>query len=217
MPLPNSAPDTKCKRSVESSFTEHLSSPRRITSSSSLPDISILSSEMATTENKSNNQNPSSTLWTPATKGLSSLSPDPQKNLDSSKSEHKPMGELQTSMINELIVKTINSQAFIGAFAPLIASTITPHIQVIVQSCIQPILSSIQEQQKNIEDQNEQIQSLKQINSDLQQRMEDLECGLDNLEQYGRRTSLRFHNVPIPAAPGSEDEEEVAPDTAEAY
>ncbi|XP_062569647.1 uncharacterized protein LOC134231686 [Saccostrea cucullata] len=123
-----------------------------------------------------------------------------------------PGGELQTSMINELIVKAINSQAFIGAFAPLIASAITPHSQVIVQSCIQPILSSIQEQQKDIEDQNEQIQSLKEINSDLKQRVDDLECGLDNLEQYGRRTSLRFHNVPIPA-PGSEDEEEVAPDT----
>ena len=33
--------------------------------------------------------------------------------------------------------------------------------------------------------------------SELKQRVDDLEFGLDDLEQYGRRTSLRFHNVPV--------------------
>ncbi|XP_061165043.1 uncharacterized protein LOC133174018 [Saccostrea echinata] len=207
MSNPNSAKDTKRKRSSELSFTEHSSSRRRITSSSSLPDISNLSAEMATNSDLSQPQNPSSSPLTPSSKVLSSASPDPE-NSGSSVSIVDSNGEIQTSTINELIVKAINSQAFIGAFAPLIASAITPHIQLIVQSCLQPILSSIKEQQKDIEDQNEEIKFLKQSNTDLKQRIEDLEYGLDNLEQYGRRPSLRFHNVPLP-----DPDEDVATDT----
>lgn len=42
------------------------------------------------------------------------------------------------------------------------------------------------------------MEILKKSKSELQQRVDDLEYDLDNLEQYGRRTSLRFHNVPKP-------------------
>ena len=37
---------------------------------------------------------------------------------------------------------------------------------------------------------------MKKSNSKLIERVGDLEFGLEDLEQYGRRTSLRFHNVP---------------------
>lgn len=109
-----------------------------------------------------------------------------------------PKGEIKTSVLNELIVKSINSQAFIGAFTPLTAAAIAPQIQLIVQSCIQPLIISVKELQKDFEEQNEEIETLKKSNAELQQRVDDLEYGLDNLEQYGRGTSLRFHNVPKP-------------------
>ncbi|XP_062588513.1 uncharacterized protein LOC134250176 [Saccostrea cucullata] len=191
------AKDTKRKRSSELSFSEHLSSRRRITSSSSLPDISNLSAEMATNFENSQSKIPSSSPLTPTSTVLSS-SPDPNKSTGSSTAIVDSNGEIQTSAINELIVNAVHSQAFMGAFAPLIASAITPHIQLIVQSCLQPILSSIKEQQKDIEEQNEEIKTLKESNDELKRRVDDLEYGLDNLEQYGRRPSLRFHNVPLP-------------------
>lgn len=86
-------------------------------------------------------------------------------------------------------MKSINSQAFIGAFTPLTAAAIAPQIQLIVQSCIQPLIISVKEQQKDFEEQNEEIETLKKSNAELQQRVDDLEYGLDNIEQrkYGIR------------------------------
>lgn len=100
-----------------------------------------------------------------------------------------PKGEIKTSVLNELNVKSINSQAFIGAFTPLTAAAIAPQIQLIVQSCIQPLIISVKEQQKDFEEQNEEIETLKKSNAELQQRVDDLEYGLDNIEQrkYGIR------------------------------
>ena len=71
----------------------------------------------------------------------------------------------------------------------MIASAITPHIQLIVHSCVQPLMETIK-------DQKNAIKELKESNSKLIERVSDLEFGLEDLEQYGRRTSLRFHNVP---------------------
>lgn len=119
------------------------------------------------------------------------------KDSDSVVSIVGPAGEIKTTVINQLIVKAINTQAFIGAFASMIATAITPHIQLIVQSCIQPILTTLKEQQHCIVEQKAEIKSLNETNSELKQRVDDLEFGLDDLEQYWRRTSLRFHNVPV--------------------
>lgn len=140
---------------------------------------------------------PSSSIlspWPPTSTGILSSSPDPTTNV----TIVGPKGEIKTSVLNDLIVKSINSQAFIGAFTPLIAAAIAPQIQLIVQSCIQPLINSVKEQQKDTEEQNDEIEILKKSKSELQQRVDDLEYDLDNLEQYGRRTSLRFHNVPKP-------------------
>lgn len=142
----------------------------------------------------------------PTSIGLLSSSPDPMSNV----TIVGPKGEIKTSVLNELIVKSINSQAFIGAFTPLIAAAIAPQIQLIVQSCIQPIIISVKEQQKDLEEQNEEIETLKKSNAELQQRVDDLEYGLDNLEQYGRRTSLRFHNVPKPGTDEADADTESA-------
>lgn len=131
--------------------------------------------------------------WPRTSTGLVSSPPNSMSNVTIG-----PKSEIKTSVLNDLVVKSINSQAFIGAFTPLIAAAIAPQIQLIVQSCIQPLINSVKEQQKDIEEQNNEIEILKKSKSELQQRVDDLEYDLDNLEQYGRRTSLRFHNVPKP-------------------
>ena len=115
---------------------------------------------------------------------------------DSVVSIASPDAEIQTPVINELIVKTINTQAFIGAFAPMIATAITPLIQLTVHSCFQPILTFLKGQQHCIIEQKAEIKSLTETNSELT-RVKDLEFGLNGPEQYGRRISLRFHNVPV--------------------
>ena len=92
--------------------------------------------------------------------------------------------EIKTTVINELIVKAITTHAVIGAFAPMIAT-----VHVFVQSCFQPILTTLEEQQHCL---IEQKAEFKPLNSELKQRVEDLEFGPDDLKQYGRKTYLRF-------------------------
>lgn len=71
---------------------------------------------------------------------LLSSSPDTMSNV----TIVGPKGEIKTSDLNDLIVKSINSQAFIGAFTSLIAAaTPPPPIQLIVQSYIQPLVSPV--------------------------------------------------------------------------
>lgn len=147
---------------------------------------------------------PSSSIlspWPPTSTGELSSSPDPTANV----TIVGPKGEIEPSVLNDLIVKFINSQAFRGAFTPLIAVAIAPQIQLIVQSCIQPLINSVKDQQKDIEEQNNKthVEILKKNKAELQQRVVGLEYDLDNLEQYGRRTSLKFHNVP---KPGTDEE-----------
>lgn len=70
---------------------------------------------------------------------LLSSSPDTMSNV----TIVGPKGEIKTSDLNDLIVKSINSQAFIGAFTSLIAAANPPPIQLIVQSYIQPLVSPV--------------------------------------------------------------------------
>lgn len=103
---------------------------------------------------------------------------------DSVVSIASPDAEIQTPVINELIVKTINTQAFIGAFAPMIATAITALIQLTVHSCFQPILTILKGQQHCIIEQKAEIKSLTETNSELK-RVKDLEFGLNGPNNMG--------------------------------
>ena len=171
----------KRKRSTDSCVGEQ-NSRRRLTSASSLPDISrnYTDSDMSSFRSSVGEDTPPSS--SPVHAKSNASDPDSVCVVGTK-------GDIKVSVINELIIKAINTQAFMNAFAPMIASAITPHIQLIVHNCVQPLMETIK-------DQKNAIKELKESNSKLIERVSDLEFGLEDLEQYGRRTSLRFHNVP---------------------
>lgn len=117
--------DSKRKRSMELSFTEHQStSRRRIISSSSLPNIYNSSFEMALND-KQGLPTPSLSVPSHCPLHLSAYC-RPLQTPMSNVTIVGPKGEIKTSVLNELIVKSINSQAFIGAFLHLSQRQLLP-------------------------------------------------------------------------------------------
>lgn len=66
-----------------------------------------------------------------------------------------------------------------------------------VQSVFQKLNSTIQEQAKEITDLKKSLEKAEETKTDLQKQIWCLEESVDDLEQYGRRNSLRFHNCPV--------------------
>lgn len=62
----------------------------------------------------------------------------------------------------------------------------------------QKLKSTIRKQAKEITELNELLEEAEETNTDFQNHIWCLEKTLDDLEQYGRRNSLRFHNCPLP-------------------
>ncbi|CAC5422940.1 unnamed protein product [Mytilus coruscus] len=136
------------------------------------------------------------------------------KDLETSPSHddnHIPLAEhiLAKSIENETVFKlsevvcaTLNNQAFINTIIPMIAEKIMdqvkPKIIVIVDDRIQPYIDTIIQdkdalilQEAELKKQSDEIKSLKSMLVKVEYRTEEQ-------EQYSRRTSLRFHNVPVP-------------------
>ncbi|CAC5412848.1 unnamed protein product [Mytilus coruscus] len=124
---------------------------------------------------------------------------------------HMPLAEhiLAKSIENETVFKlsevvcaTLNNQAFINTIIPMIAEKIMdqvkPKIIEIVDDRIQPYIDTITQnkdalilQEAELKKQSDEIKSLKC-------KLVKVESRIEEQEQYSRRTSLRFHNVPVP-------------------
>ncbi|CAG2189336.1 unnamed protein product [Mytilus edulis] len=136
------------------------------------------------------------------------------KDLETSPSHddnHIPLAEhiLAKSIENETVFKlsevvcaTLNNQAFINTIIPMIAEKIMdqvkPKIIEIVDDRIQPYIDTITKnkdalilQEAEMKKQSDEIKSLKS-------KLVKVESRIEEQEQYSRRTSLRFHNVPVP-------------------
>ncbi|CAG2216653.1 unnamed protein product [Mytilus edulis] len=136
------------------------------------------------------------------------------KDLETSPSHddnHIPLAEhiLAKSIENETVFKlsevvcaTLNNQAFINTIIPMIAEKIMdqvkPKIIEIVDDRIQPYIDTITQnkdalilQEAEMKKQSDEIKSLKS-------KLVKVESRIEEQEQYSRRTSLRFHNVPVP-------------------
>ena len=104
--------------------------------------------------------------------------------------------------LSEVVCATLNNHAFINTIIPMIAEKIMdqvkPKIIEIVDDRIQPYIDTITQnkdalilQEAEMKKQSDEIKSLKS-------KLIKVESRIEEQEQYSRRTSLRFHNVPVP-------------------
>ena len=148
-----------------------------------------------------------------------------EENVDTNKAKTKSISfqdMITTSLKNEDVINQIAPK-----LAPTLAEILKPFIQETIVSCvattvestmqrvkaelIAPIMSSLSEQSREIEilkksisDKNDTIETLKvkfskqdKAISEMNKQIDTVSSELDNLQQYGRRGSLRFFNVPL--------------------
>ncbi|XP_045188032.2 uncharacterized protein LOC123545791 [Mercenaria mercenaria] len=120
-----------------------------------------------------------------------------------------PKDSLQGNDINmsDLVKSAICNKEVMEA----ISAALVPLLTVVFESMLRPINDKVDAQSKGLSSLNkkldEQKQSVQEVREEnrkvkmhlreAEERIDSLEKSLDDLEQYGRRTSLRFHRVPI--------------------
>ena len=136
--------------------------------------------------------------------------PDLAKMHDESKSAVPLYMHGKTYNVIELVKNAVCSSTCLDA----ISTSIAPSVNDILVTALQPLIDRLDKQNETlnlmsskIESQNTIINNLETTNKTLtkdldsaKKRIHTLEKGLDDLEQYGRRSSLRFHRVPITSA-----------------
>lgn len=149
---------------------------------------------------------------------MNSMNDNENENLNSSSN---PQGDLQPPLIKsneqtyslpELIANAFKKQTFMNQLVPIIAESLKPVIAEAVQSAFAILHKTIQDQTKTIDTQSKQIDKLSKqlnechdVNQDLQQQIWRLQDTVDDLEQYGRRNSLRFHNCHVPQGKSTDE------------
>ncbi|KAK3107826.1 hypothetical protein FSP39_023043 [Pinctada imbricata] len=108
-------------------------------------------------------------------------------------------GDGQSVSFSHMLMSTLSSPSFMSTFAPSLAHAMGPFISAAVSSAVKPLQDKVDAQEKVISEQRNQIDQLRNDNEFLYGQTQDLESKIEALEQYGRRTSLRFHNVQIPS------------------
>lgn len=114
----------------------------------------------------------------------------------------------KTYSLGELVKSAVCSREVLESISDAITPSLTKVFEVIVQPLNKKVelnSADISVMQKTIDSQNSKINELKKENrylrtrlEEAEERFENLEKNMDNLEQYGRRTSLRFHRVTLP-------------------
>lgn len=128
----------------------------------------------------------------------------------------------------DMVYQTFNTQSFVESMAPVLATIMAPIIQSTVSVAITelkegvlgPLMETngklsetvqaqtdiINQQKHLLNSQQDHIDKLESNLKDLYVSNEDLIYKLNDLEQYGRRNSVRMYNVPIPNQLQSETE-----------
>ena len=119
--------------------------------------------------------------------------------------------------LQEMILKAISSEQFTTKLVPILAPllseaigdlikpVISMSINAAVKEATEHLQAQITQQQQVIDKQNERIIILQSRCAEIESNSNKTEYHLDNLEQYTRRNSLRFINMPI-ANPKSTDD-----------
>ena len=148
------------------------------------------------------------------------------------KSDTVPGYQISMHDLTRMVMQTMSHPEFQDTFAPIVASVLSPMVNKSIQEALKPLQTQVNQQQFLIESQQSDLDArkmeigiLKAANKsletkvdklqrtvyeldalDLGSRVQELDDGLDELEQYGRRNSLRFHNVLVPEGETDTDE-----------
>lgn len=103
----------------------------------------------------------------------------------------------QTINLTQLIHATLTAPGFISGLVPSLASALAPAIGQQITAIMAPFTAQIQQLTKELTTVKQANVVLKGKVDTLEETVQKLETSLEDLEQYGRRTSLRFHGVPL--------------------
>lgn len=105
--------------------------------------------------------------------------------------------EGQSVNLSEVIKHTIASPDFVECIGPLIANVVKASVDSALSNYVSNLEAKIEKQEQTISDLMVQNSELKESNKQMNGRVNSIEIDLEELQQYGRRNSLRFHNVPL--------------------
>lgn len=186
------------KRKHNSPSDNHSKTTRRRFLSASLPDLNSATSETNIfTDSKEMETNPSTATGLGTGPGIETLTLGTEIPTSDS---HPPLiqTEGQTYSLPTLIYTALCDKDFMTKLVPMLANAITPTIERAVQTVFQQMTDTIKSQTEEIQTLKKQLHDASESNADLQNQIWGLEESLDDLEQYGRRNSLRFHNCSVP-------------------
>ena len=188
------------KRKHNSPIEKQTRTTRRRFLSSSLPELNRLndSSGDSSGELKKMEDNLDLSIACSTASSTATATTSPTTNIGTSLTPQTPLiqSEGQTYSLPGLIYSSMCDSSFMNQLVPILANAIAPSIEKAVQSAFQNLTGTIEKQTKEINDLKKQLHEVNESKSDLQKQIRCLEESIDDLEQYGRRNSLRFHNCP---------------------
>lgn len=107
--------------------------------------------------------------------------------------------------LNELVFATVSKPGFLDLFVPTLCDSVTTAIlpsindaiRNSVSECMKPFVEQINSQRTEIDQLQSENIILKEENKCLHDKIDDLSNVVEQLEQHGRRNTLRFHNIPL--------------------
>ena len=127
-----------------------------------------------------------------------------------------PRADEQPLDFTQLLLTQLSNPLVMSAIVPILSAAMGPMINQSVHGAVSHAISTlalkVDQQGAQISDLQatnasliQQVGDLETVNTNLQRQVGDLECAVEELEQYGRRTSLRFHNVKVPAGADTDE------------
>ncbi|KAK3106950.1 hypothetical protein FSP39_003755 [Pinctada imbricata] len=123
--------------------------------------------------------------------------------------------------LSGVIINLLHNQLFINGITtiltPVLSQALCPNLQSsindAIKDAVQPLNDQIKQLTTKVDDNEKQIKKLSDENDKLRselniafERVDRAEADIEELEQYGRRTSLRFHNVEVADTNNTDDE-----------
>jgi hypothetical protein len=121
--------------------------------------------------------------------------------------EINPVDSQTVVKLSNVVISTLSSKTCIDSIIPTISKHVIKYIQSddmvaeSVRTHTEPLINQIEDNKHTIECQSDQIakQSVEiQTLQDKINKINEVENHIEEQEQYSRRTSLRFNNVPAP-------------------
>jgi chaperonin cofactor prefoldin len=105
--------------------------------------------------------------------------------------------EDQSVNLAEIIQQMVISPRFIESIGPIIASADKNSLDDAMKNYVSTLETKVKRQDEEINNLKESNEELSDSNRMMSSRIDTLGKQLESDQQYGRRNSLRFHNVPM--------------------